>query len=94
MRIGAIGSYGFSNYRITNVYGNPRNLQPIKKIGQENASGETVAVLTKEDRNNQQEEKARSVQQRSSVQDYQNIMDHMRAMTRFSADTIPMASAI
>lgn len=95
MRIGAIGSYGFSNYRISGVYGNPGSLQPIKKIGQENASGNTLAVLKKEKEDNRQEESTRPVQQQqSAVRDYQNIMEQMRTMTRFSADTIPMASAI
>lgn len=98
MRIGAIGSYGFgnfNNYRVSGVYGNPGSLQPVKKVGQENASGNTLAVLKKEKGDNRQEENTRPVQQQqSAVRDYQNIMEQMRTMTRFSADTIPMASAI
>lgn len=92
MRIGAIGSFGLNQYRVSAVYGNPRSLQPIKKIGQETAHGDTTAVVEKVKQPLQKE--AEGVWKQPETVNYKDVMEQMRTMTRFSADTIPMASAI
>ena len=94
MRVGSIGSYGFSDYRISAVYGNPRSLQPIKKIGQETVSGETTAVLERVAKKEEQQPPTVEPEQQLGPEDYLDIMEQMRSLTRFSADTIPMAEAI
>ncbi len=93
MRIGSIGSYGLQNYRVSAVYGNPRSLQPVKKIGQETVHGDTTAVMEKMDQPSLQKETENMPKQSKPI-DYQDVMAQMRTMTRFSADTIPMAPAI
>lgn len=93
MRIGSIGSYGLQNYRISAVYGNPRSLQPVKKIGQETGYGDTTAVMEKMNQSSLQKE-TENMPKQSKMVDYQDVMAQMRTMTRFSADTIPMAPAI
>lgn len=93
MRIGGIGSFGLHNYRVSAVYGNPRSLQPVKKIGQETAYGDTTAVVEKMDRQSSGKEKEDISKQPGTV-NYQDVMEQMRTMTRFSADTIPMVSAV
>lgn len=93
MRIGALGSFGSYQYRISAVYGNPRSLQPVKKIGQETARGETTAVVEKVKQQPLQKV-ADGVRRRPETVDYNDVMEQMRTMTRFSADTIPMISAI
>lgn len=93
MRIGALGSFGLNQYRVSAVYGNPRSLQPVKKIGRETARGETTAVVEKVEQQPSQKD-ADGVRRRSETVDYKDIMEQMRTMTRFSADTIPMVSAI
>lgn len=93
MRIGGIGSLGLYNYRVSAVYGNPRSLQPVKKIGQETAYGDTTAVMEKTARQPFGRE-TKEVSRQSGTVNYQDVMEQMRTMTRFSADTIPMVSAI
>ncbi len=93
MRIGGIGSFGLHNYRVSAVYGNPRSLQPVKKIGQETAYGDTTAVVEKMDQQSFGKETKDASKQPGTV-NYQDVMEQMRTMTRFSADTIPMVSAI
>ncbi len=93
MRIGGIGSFGLHNYRISAVYGNPRSLQPVKKIGQETAYGDTTAVVEKVAQQSSGKEKEDISKQPGTV-NYQDVMEQMRTMTRFSADTIPMVSAV
>lgn len=93
MRIGGIGSFGLHNYRVSAVYGNPRSLQPVKKIGQETAYGDTTAVVEKTDQQFFKKETEDLSKQPGTI-NYQDVMEQMRTMTRFSADTIPMVSAI
>lgn len=93
MRIGGIGSFGLHNYRVSAVYGNPRSLQPVKKIGQETAYGDTTAVVEKTQQQPLQKEPEDMLKQPKAI-NYQDVMEQMRTMTRFSADTIPMAPAI
>lgn len=93
MRIGGIGSFGLHNYRVSAVYGNPRSLQPVKKIGQETAYGDTTAVVEKTDQQSFGKETDAASKQPGTI-NYQDVMEQMRTMTRFSADTIPMVSAI
>lgn len=93
MRIGGIGSFGLHNYRVSAVYGNPRSLQSVKKIGQETAYGDTTAVMEKTQQPVQKETQDRLMKQPEAV-NYQDIMNQMRTRTRFSADTIPMVSAV
>ncbi len=93
MRIGGIGSFGLHNYRVSAVYGNPRSLQPVKKIGQETAHGDTTAVVEKMGQQYFRKE-TEDVSKKPRTIDYQDVMEQMRTMTRFSADTIPMVSAI
>ncbi|MDE6687290.1 MAG: hypothetical protein K2K17_08240 [Lachnospiraceae bacterium] len=94
MRIGGIGSFGLHNYRVSAVYGNPRSLQPVKKIGQETAYGDTTAVVEKTQQQPVQKETQDRLMKQPEAVNYQDIMNQMRTMTRFSADTIPMVSAI
>lgn len=93
MRIGGISSLGLHNYRISAVYGNPRSLQPVKKIGQETSRGDTTAVVEKINPQSLRKETADMPKQSKPVH-YQDVMEQMRTMTRFSADTIPMAPAM
>lgn len=94
MRIGGIGSFGLHNYRVSAVYGNPRSLQPVKKIGQETTRGETTAVVEKMNQQPLRNETKDHLLKQPEAMDYQDIMAQMRTMTRFSADTIPMVSAV
>lgn len=94
MRIGGIGSFGLYNYRVSAVYGNPRSLQSVKKVGQETTRGETTAVVEKMKQQPLQKETEERLLKRPEAMDYQDIMEQMRTMTRFSADTIPMVSAV
>lgn len=92
MRIGAVGSYGFSNYQISSVYGNPGSLRPIKKIGQDTVSGNTVAVLKKTEPVDNVESDYSAVREKQRVNipdDYQDIMAQMQSQTKLSAATIP-----
>lgn len=93
MRIGGIGSFGLHNYRVSAVYGNPRSFQPVKKIGQETAYGDTTVVVEKTDRQSFGKEAEHVLKQTGTV-NYQDVMEQMRTMTRFSADTIPTVSAV
>ena len=93
MRIGGIGSFGLHNYRVSAVYGNPRSLQSVKKIGQETAHGDTTAVVEKIGQQSFRKE-TEDVPKQPGTINYQDVMEQMRTMTRFSADTIPMVSAV
>lgn len=93
MRIGGIGSFGTYNYKVSAVYGNPRSLQPVKKIGQETAYGDTTAVVEKKDQQSFGKG-TEAVSKQPGTVNYQDVMEQMRTMTRFSADTIPMVSAV
>lgn len=93
MRIGGLGSFGLYQYRVSAVYGNPRSLQPVKKIGQETAHGDTTAVVEKVEQQPLQRETERTLRRPENI-DYQDVMERMSTMTRFSADTIPMVTAI
>lgn len=93
MRIGGLGSFGLYQYRVSAVYGNPRSLQPVKKIGQETAHGDTTAVVEKVEQQPLQRETERTLKRPGNI-DYQDVMERMSTMTRFSADTIPMVTAI
>lgn len=54
MNIGAVSGYGAisslqNNYKINSIYGNPKSLQAVGKIGEERYSGNPFAVVTKND---------------------------------------------
>lgn len=53
MGIGAISGLSsginLDNYKINSIYGNPKNLNPIGKIGQDDYSGNPFAILSKAD---------------------------------------------
>lgn len=54
MNIGAVSGYGQmmnlqSSYRVNSIYGNPKNMQPVEKIGEEQYSGNPFAVVSKKD---------------------------------------------
>lgn len=93
MRIGGLGSVGLYQYRVAAVYGNPRSLQPVKKIGQETYRGDTTAVVEKVKRQSSLQIGKDDMSKRQETIDYRDVMEQMRTMTRFSADTIPMAAA-
>lgn len=54
MRIGGIAGYSSylgigSNYRISSIYGNPKSLEAVEKIGEENYTGNPLALVNKEE---------------------------------------------
>lgn len=53
MGIGALTGLGagsmIGNYRINSIYGNPKNLRPVGKIGQDDYSGNPFAIVSKDD---------------------------------------------
>ncbi len=93
MQSGGIGSFALHNYMISAVYGNPRSFQPVKMIREEEALGDTTAVVEKVAQQSSGKEKEDISKQPGTV-NYQDVMEQMRTMTRFSADTIPMVSAV
>lgn len=51
MRIGAISGYGSisGNYRIGSIYGNPKRMDLVERIGNEEYSGNPLAIINKTD---------------------------------------------
>ena len=79
MRIGAIGGYGAINslsadYRINSIYGNPKSLQPVTKVGEDDYSGNPFAVVSKK----QDEDALKIKEQQERPFDYEGAMERAR----------------
>lgn len=78
MGIGAVSAYGGMNamlnsYKINSVYGNPKSMQPVGKIGEDNYSGNPFAVLSK----NEDDQKIR--EQQSKEFDYVAALERAKS---------------
>lgn len=97
MGIGAISgfsgisaiSYNPNNYKINSVYGNPKSVNPIEKIGKEDYTGNPFAILSKD---NEKEEEARVEVPKTF--NYDAAMSRMMQGSRYNADNIPLATMV
>ena len=84
--LGGMSMYGIgSNYNIKSVYGNPKSLQPVEKIGEEDYTGNPFAVL---ENKNDAEEGVNAVKQFKPV-DLQAASSQMMMGSRFLLEGIP-----
>ena len=79
MRIGAIGGYGVmsslsADYRINSIYGNPKSMEPVTKVGEDDYSGNPFAVVSKK----QDEDALKIKEQQEKAFDYEGAMERAK----------------
>lgn len=85
--IGSFSSYIGFQYKISSVYGNPKSLSKVEKIGEENYSGDAFAVVRKAD------SESLGAENKSSYKpvDYEALQSQMMIGSRFLTEGISFA---
>lgn len=86
MGIGAVSGLStginLDNYRINSIYGNPKNLRPIGKIGKDDYSGNPFAIVSRVD---DEKETERIKMQQNSPFDFTGAMERAKNGLNVSA---------
>lgn len=98
MGIGAISGFGGissvaaynPNYKINSIYGNPKSLQPVEKVGEDDYSGNPFAVLSKKE----EEDYGPKPAERGASFNFDAAMSRMMQGARYNAENIPLAASI